>query len=264
MNPQLMILNPSSESVERILTQLAINRSAMNDPAVYRDRVLLDHYRRQEAQLEQALELAQLKEHRENPDIGYHREMRRHYNKLASKDLGAGHGEGADYWLGAAAAENRSVAAEMRQGRFEKNPCNSKSKRSKRRKNPCATAKKHKMFHDAHPDRAYKVKVPKGFPRRMWMLGKLKGITTTGGRKLSGGYVAAGKGNTIYLLDVRRGGFDKDRVAVIEYDPVKPSKKAGPVYYHPYKTPPSIKRVAKGFYIIRGPKQKLTPRGIIG
>ena len=338
-----------------------------------------------------------------NPGIGYHREMRRHYNKMASRDMKAGHKGGSDYWLGAAAAENRAVAASMREGRFEKNPeltkkqaerayrelynrtyeamggafdfptlnqvipgraeallelyemaygktlhpgfknvkrkprrkknpaakgewvlgwndpktevylykvyknyasgskaldklfakgieeadlyskqylgenlerygwkgareinpCGSKRK-PRRKKNPCATSKRHKMFHDANPDRAYKVKVPKGFPRRMWMLGKLKGITTTDGRKLSGGYVAAGTGNTIYLLDVRRGGFTSGKVAVIEYDPVKPSRKAGPVYYHPYKTPPSIRRVAKGFYIIRGANQKITPRGITG
>lgn len=123
----------------------------------------------------------------------------------------------------------------------------------------------YRMFHGKNPDQAYKTKVPKGFPRRLWFLGKLHRLELTDGTVLKGGVVAAGTGNTIYLLGVKGKPRKKTaRVKQIEYRPPKNSQKAGAVYYHPFKRPPSIKDYGRGYFRIAGKGVKLSPRGIIG
>jgi hypothetical protein len=138
-------------------------------------------------------------------------------------------------------------------------------KRSRKAKNPGAS-KGYKTFHGRAPKTATSIKVPKGFPRKLWKLGKHARTILKSGEILRGGTVAAGSGNTIYLLGVRAAGNGpaKGRVAQIEYTPQKNSARHGPTYFHTYKSPPAIRRAGKGFYIIRGARQKLTSRGIVG
>jgi hypothetical protein len=123
----------------------------------------------------------------------------------------------------------------------------------------------YRMFHGKNPDKAYRTKVPKGFPRKLWFLGTLKRLELSDGTVLRGGAVAAGSGNRIYLLGAKGKPKSKSaRVKQIEYKPPPNSQKAGAVYYHPFKRPPAIKAYGRGYYAIAGRGVRLTPRGIIG
>lgn len=119
-------------------------------------------------------------------------------------------------------------------------------------------------FHGADPDKAYKVKTPANWPRKLWMLGRLNKLTMTNGSVLAGGTVAAGRGDTIYLIGAMgrvRGG---SRVAQIEYTPPKVSSKAGATYFHPFDRPPVLRSCGRGCYTVTGRGIRLTPRGIVG
>jgi len=128
------------------------------------------------------------------------------------------------------------------------------------------TAAGYKKFHGNPPDKGLEIKVPEGFPTKLWLLGDHHRTVLESGSVLSGGLVCAGTGNTIYLVGVKKNAAPgkSGRVTQIEYTPRKNSGKHGPTYYHPYKTPPKITKVKAGYYIIRGARQKLTSRGIIG
>ncbi len=121
-----------------------------------------------------------------------------------------------------------------------------------------------KMFHDANPDKAYKVKVPDSFPKRMYAIGKLHKLVLSNGTVLRGGMVAAGGGDRLYLLGVTGSAPATCRVKQIEYVPPRVSTKAGATYYHPFRHPPTLRNKGRGFYTLAGKGVKLTPRGIVG
>jgi hypothetical protein len=163
-------------------------------------------------------------------------------------------------------ASRKEIAEALQNARFYEAETYTAGVRKKRRsKNPSA-AKGYTKFHGNPPSKGWKVRVPDSFPKKLWLLGDHHRTILKSGTVLSGGLVAAGTGNAIYLLGVKSNGMSKKkgRVTQIEYTPRRDSDKHGPTYYHPYKTPPVITKVKAGFYIIRGARQKLTSRGIIG
>lgn len=121
-----------------------------------------------------------------------------------------------------------------------------------------------KMFHDADPDKAYKVNVPDGFPRKLYMIGRLARLVTDRGT-ISGGVLAAGGGDRMYVLGASKNLAGSARARQVEYIPPKNSRKAGALYYHKFTHAPLVKRHGSGGnYTIAGKSVTLTPRGIVG
>jgi hypothetical protein len=121
-------------------------------------------------------------------------------------------------------------------------------------------------FHGASPDRSRRVKVPKGWPRKLWMLGSLKLLELKSGRRISGGTVCAATGNRIYIINAHYTGrlSPGERAAQIEYIAPSVSERAGPVWFHPFDKPPSVRETAHGFLTLTGKGLRLTRRGIVG
>jgi hypothetical protein len=121
-------------------------------------------------------------------------------------------------------------------------------------------------FHGAAPDRSRRVKVPPGWPTKLWMLGRLKLLILKSGRRISGGTVCAAAGNRIYIVNAHYTGrlSPGERAAQIEYVTPSVSERAGPVWFHPFDSPPSVRETVHGFLMLTGKGLRLTRRGIVG
>ena len=139
-------------------------------------------------------------------------------------------------------------------------------RRAKVRRNPAGrgAAAGFRMFHDADPDKAFKVSVPDGFPRKLYMIGRLAKLVTDRGT-VSGGVLAAGGGDRMYVLGASKNLAGSARARQVEYIPPKNSRKAGALYFHKFTHAPLVTRHGSGGnYTIAGQGVKLTPRGIVG
>jgi len=125
----------------------------------------------------------------------------------------------------------------------------------------------YRAFHQANIDKRSKVKVPEGWPRKLWYLGALVSLTTTGRfGSIRGGKVAVGKdGKRLYILRASPpASGDSSRIAEIQYRPPAKSARAGAIYVHKFDNPPNLVNRGGGFYEIAGQGLKLTRRGIVG
>jgi hypothetical protein len=130
----------------------------------------------------------------------------------------------------------------------------------------------YRAFHQANIDKRSKVKVPEGWPRKLWYLGRIveAGVSSeTGGyARIMGGTLAVGPGGRkLYILKAPgalKAGVTA-RMEEIQYAPPKKSRKAfGGAYVHHFDNPPTVKSFGGGNYEIAGQGLKLTRRGIVG
>jgi len=121
-------------------------------------------------------------------------------------------------------------------------------------------------FHHAAPDRTRRVKVPAGWPTKLWMLGSLKLLILSSGRKIHGGTVCAATGSRIFIVNANYTGRlgPGERATQIEYVTPSVSERAGPVWFHPFDNPPPVREAGHGFLTLAGKGIRLTRRGIVG
>jgi len=121
-------------------------------------------------------------------------------------------------------------------------------------------------FHHAKPDRTRKVNVPKGWPTKLWMLGSLKLLILSSGKRIHGGTVCAATGSRIYIINANYAGRfgPGERATQIEYVTPSVSERAGPVWFHPFDNPPPVREAGHGFLTLAGKGIRLTRRGIVG
>ena len=122
----------------------------------------------------------------------------------------------------------------------------------------------YRAFHQVNVDKRSKVKVPEGWPRKLWYLGALVSLLTDDHRRISGGKVAvAGDGKHLFILGSETR-LTACRVEEIQYHPPAKSKRAGAIYVHKFDNPPYLYNRGGGNYEIAGQGLKLTRRGIVG
>lgn len=139
------------------------------------------------------------------------------------------------------------------------------AKRRARGGNP-TPAQGFQTFHHAAPDRTRRVKVPQGWPTKLWMLGALKLLILSSGKRIRGGTVCAATGNRMFIVNANYTGRlgPGERATQIEYVTPSVSERAGPVWFHPFDNPPPVKEAGHGFLTLAGKGIRLTRRGIVG